>query len=423
MALPGVYTTIKDRFYALSRTNIPIGTKIVVLARRSTRDGTDGVRNLDPYNLQDERAVINAFGDGSEVHRAFLELLSAGAPRVTVVALSKDTTFDYTTGTISYEQDPLDTGTYDPEWTGTDDELWDAAFAAVESADPDIILPYGRGSHPSEWQSPATPSDDPEDFGFIADNSSVSSNSFAVKVANKAAAITSQTHPCIAIMGVKPFVGTSESLTPAEASLHSTLPDLVDREAMPENGIYLVVVQGELRHVGYPAAYGFSNAATAMAGTLSELDSWSSPTGKTMFNIASIRYNASAATKEAVIEKGVSPVGLNIRRQPTWIDSQTFSKTGSDYNRITTTRIVHDAVNLVRQVAQRYVGEASTLETRNSLDTSITAGLKGMQQQGALLASDFVITYDPSGNKAIIDMILTPAFEIRTIDVRVSVQF
>jgi hypothetical protein len=93
----------------------------------------------------------------------------------------------------------------------------------------------------------------------------------------------------------------------------------------------------------------------------------------------------------------------------------------SDYTRISTMRIVTEAALLVRQVCQRFVGEASTIQTRNSMETAITSALRGMQQLGALLDSDFTVSYIPAENKALIDLVVTPAFELKNIEVQVSI--
>ena len=46
MAIPGVTTTIKDRFYTVSRQDSPVGPRIVAIAKRSTVNGTGGVAGL-----------------------------------------------------------------------------------------------------------------------------------------------------------------------------------------------------------------------------------------------------------------------------------------------------------------------------------------------------------------------------------------
>jgi hypothetical protein len=44
-----------------------------------------------------------------------------------------------------------------------------------------------------------------------------------------------------------------------------------------------------------------------------------------------------------------------------------------------------------------------------------------MQVKGALLESDFNVTYVPSDNMAIVDLVLTPAFELNSIQVQISI--
>jgi hypothetical protein len=82
---------------------------------------------------------------------------------------------------------------------------------------------------------------------------------------------------------------------------------------------------------------------------------------------------------------------------------------------------VDDAANLIRQVCQKFVGEPSTVQLRNSMDTAISSALRGMQLVGALLASDFNVTYVPADNKAIVDLVLTPAFELKSIQVQIAI--
>lgn len=419
--LPGVNTLIKDRFYSLSRTDIPTGPRVLLIGKRTTADGTsdgsgmnqgnDAVANLDPYRAVREDWVINAFGEGSQLHRGYLELVSGGAQSIYVIALPADTTYNHTAGTIA-------SASFTAANAGAN--LFDEVFSAAETAQPDIIVPWGRGGGPTDWEVPATPGND--EVGFHADNSATVANSWAKKISDKVAEITANSNPCFAILGVKPFT-TSENMTPLNTSGHLAFNGLVARDAIGfDNGIYLIVVGTELKPLGYPDEFGFSNGAAFLAGELAGRDSWSSPTGKNIFNIERLRYVPTNVQQQNLIDKAVVPLGIDYLRNPTWIDTMTYSKATSDYTRVTTLRIVFDALQMVRQVTQKFIGEASTIAARNAIETAITAGLRGMQQLGALLTSDFQVTYIPSENKAIIDLILNPAFELRNIEVSVSVQ-
>lgn len=437
MALPGVNTVIQDRFLTLSRRDIPLGPRVVIIGKRTTADNTaDGngtnVRDLDPYNASREDRVYTAFGVGSDLHRGYVEAVAGGASRITLIALPSDTAFDYNGGTI-------ESATYTAA-VGSN-TLFDDAFSAAEAVQADIIVPWGRGADPDfEYEDPATPAtEDPATpgfgetyFGFYADNSA-GGPSFAKQVAQKCATITANSHPCFAVMGVKPYIGAAASdggMTPAQVASHLTLPNLINRATSMQDandnniGIYLSIVVGEIQPVGYNDNYswGYANGAATYAGTIAQLDSWSAPTGKAIFNVNRVRYNPTRSQQLAIVNKGCVPVALTFNRTPTWVDAQTFGKDTSDYARLTTLRIVFDAVQMVRQVAQQFIGEGSNLETRNALEAAITAGLRGMQQLGALNNSDFAITYIANENKAVIDLVLAPAFEIRNIEVSVSVQ-
>ena len=43
MAIPGVKTIIKDRFYSISRQDLPVGPRVAVIAKRGTASGTGNV--------------------------------------------------------------------------------------------------------------------------------------------------------------------------------------------------------------------------------------------------------------------------------------------------------------------------------------------------------------------------------------------
>lgn len=412
LSIPGINVQFKDQFYGRSLVNIPAGPKVLIIGKRTTDNGTGGVSDLDPYYATDEKTVITVFGEGSDLHRGFVEALAGGATRIYTVALPSDTVFDYDNGTIA--SDDFD------ELTGGVEDLFETAFAAAEIVKPDVIVPWGRGSDPLEWESPATPSNDPDHFGFYADNDSDSDKSFAYKVAEKCAQITADSYPVFAVMGIKPFVGTSENMIPSEVISHLALSNLIDREDMDDYGRYLVIVAGELRPANY-GTFGYSNGATMLAGDIVNRAEWSSPTGQTVFNLTKLRYTPSKAKQLSLISKAVVPVTIGYNRVPKWVDVMTHTPVGSDYARLTTLRIVFTAIEVVRSAAQPYIGQAASMQTRNALETQITSGLRGMQQQGALYASTPTFQYNPVTNEVVVDLVLTPAFELRNVEVQVSV--
>jgi hypothetical protein len=414
MALPGVKTIIKDRFYSISRQDIPVGPRVCLIAKRGTATNSGKVLDLDVVQATTEQDVINVFGQDSQIHRGFFELLAGGAERIYIVPLPADAQFNYATGVITSATHP-----------GVD--VFDAAFTAAEASSPDIIVAWGRGGHPNDWQGTATTADD-EEYGFYADNAS-SAASFAYKVAVRVKEIAENSHPCFAVMGIKPWnplTSNTETMTPSQVGSHigsSGLASLIDRdgEIMKEVGRHLAIIATELKPVNYKTTWGYANGATTFAAAISRMASFTSPVNKTAYNVASIRYNPTRTQQLNLSDQGVNCIALNFNKIPTFIEGLTMAAATSDYTRISTMRIVTEAALLVRQVCQKFVGEASTIQTRNSMETAITSALRGMQQLGALLDSDFTVSYIPAENKALIDLVITPAFELKNIEVQVSI--
>jgi hypothetical protein len=426
MALPGVKTIVKDRFYSISRQDSPVGPRICVIGTRNTADGTGNVADLDVVQVTKEADVITAFGEGSQLHKAYKELVAAGADRIFMVPLPSNTSFNHTNGTV----------------TSGGSDVFEDAFAAAEVSMPDIIVPWGRGGVTSDWQDPATPSDDVE-YGFHADNTLTVANNWAYKVANKVKAISENTNPCVAVMGVRPWIGsgatpaTAEVMTPGNVSSHLTLTRLPNKDATSGSsytwggiGRYILVIAAEVKPVNYSSEnfsdFGYANGATTFAASISRMASYVSPVNKTVFNVTRLRYNPTRTQLSndqatGVADRGVNAIVLNFNKIPVYAEGMTFAPATSDYNRISTSRIINEASLVVRQVCQKFIGEPSTMQVRNSMETAITSGLRGMQQLGALLDSDFTVSYIPSENKAIVDLVLTPAFELKSIEVQIAV--
>jgi hypothetical protein len=421
MAIPGVTTTIRDRFYTIARSSATPGPRVVAVAKRSTADGTEGAADLSAFRATNEADVIAAFGEGSDLHKAFLELVLAGAERVFLVPLPSDTVFDYSSGTIT-----------SASFGGSADELMDAAFDAAESTRPSSILAWGRGAHPVDYDDPnlsaATPSGDEPGFGFYADNSATAAQSFAYKIGAQAKRISEDTFPCIAVLGVKPYVtNPAENMTPAQVSSHLSLTNLVDRDSsdlFKEVGPYVVVIAAEIKPVNFNSGgfdFGYSNGAAHVAAAITRMQSTTSLVNQPVYNVQSLRYSPTRTQRTNLSDKGVNTVMINFNSAAVYGESLTFAQSTSDYTRLSTKRIIDEAARLVRQQCEKFVGQPSNLQTRNAMETAISSALRGMQLLGAVLSSDFSVTYIANQNKAIVDLVLTPAFELKNIEIQVSI--
>jgi hypothetical protein len=415
MAIPGVTTLIRDRFYSISRTDTPSGPRVAVIAKRDTADNTGNVSDLDVVQATTEKDVIDAFGEGSQLHKAFLELVAGGAERIFMVPLPSDTQWSHT-------------GTSDVTSASYGGSVFDAAFAAAETILPDIVIPWGRGGNSFDWDETTGSTPNSDEYGFHANNTTVPLQSWAYKVASKVKEISENTYPCLAVMGVKPYdSGTKEIMTPSQIASHLTLSTLVSKDdaAIKDFGPYLVVVATELKPVGYGTAsgsdFGYANGACTTAASVTRLNSYSAITNKPLYNVQGLRYVPTRTQQEALAGKGVVSTLLNFNKIAVFGDGVTFASTNSDFVRLSTKRIVNEAASVVRQSCQKFVGEPSTVQMRNSMETAISSALRGMQLLGALLASDFNVTYVPAENKAIVDLVLTPAFELRSIQVQIAI--
>lgn len=416
MALPGVKTILEDRMYTQARQDSNVGPRVLAIGVRDTEyDPENGVtvQDYDPYRATYEKDVIKQFGYGSQLHKAFLELMSAGTQQAYLVAMPADIV----------DADLLDT---------SEDNPFDLAFDAAETALPDIIVPYGRGANSRDWDdyaSPATPGG-ADQFGFVADNAS-GSTSLIIRVGDKIKEICDRSHPCFAVMGVKPWVGGTESMTAQEIKTHIQFSNLIDRnstindDANGENtGYYVSVVAAELRPIGLPEEFGWTNGACHYAGFVSNLKANSAPTAKKLYGVNGVRYSLNRTQLDTLSsDKGLVPVGFDFARNPLWIDGTTFGKETSDYVRLSTLRIVYETIRMVRDVAQGFIGEPATTDNRNAFETAITSRLRSFQLTGGLIGSDFVVTYIPRQNLANVDLVLQPAYELRNINISVSVSF
>ena len=74
MALPGVKTTILDRFYNQSRTDLPGGPLVTVIGKRGNT-ATAEAPDLTPYYATSEQDVIEQFGENSQIRQNVSQLM------------------------------------------------------------------------------------------------------------------------------------------------------------------------------------------------------------------------------------------------------------------------------------------------------------------------------------------------------------
>lgn len=408
MALPGVKTNILDRFYGLQRTDLPGGPTLVVIAKRSTPSSSTAP-DLQPYAATGEQDVINEYGDGSYAHRAYVEASTAGAPNVVIVPLPSDAIFNNTTASITSASVP--------------GNIFDMAWESIEAIRADIVVGWGAGSDSTVWDdqaTPATPGGTDTNY-FYADNTANANNSWVKKFGDKCFEVTRDNYPCFAVLGVKGFAGT-ENATTAQISAGLQLPNLASKETI-STGHFVNVVSNEFRPLSYASSWGWASGATTYAAAAARSASYEALTGQPVFNIDRFRYNPTRPQVEALNTKGVVTAATDLRGAMRWVDALTFAQDGSDFNRLTTLRIAFDATKAVIATADVYKGKPMTPQQRAAFETQIGSKLRAMQQAGALYASDYRVGYVPVRNQAVIDLVITPAFELREVILNLSVNF
>lgn len=439
--LPGTSVEITDQGLKLSRAST--GPKVVLLGFTTSTDTS--AEAYVPYALSEGslttayRIFKNADGTPSELCKALLEAHIAGARNIEIMNILPSASGDSTSADDRYG-------------------YLEKAYENLFNSDPDIIVPVN--AHLDE-----TVSDD-GDFN----------RNFGYQLANFCYLATENNNTCMGILGVNGPV-TDEDDTPTIDEMESWVADLetyvnasgyngttdANSDGVPENycfvatsdghmpstftggdvldakgnrvdiGSYISVVAGAVRannEAGaklYPTTgYYNSDGAAAYAGLVASLPFYSAPTNKvidglTMQNqisysqanrLCGSRYVAVFEKPKGVVAASAMTGAYNI--------SQYYR---SDFVRLTTVRIVHTAINVIREVCDKFIGEPNNAPQRNAMGAAIESALAGLRDEGALRRWDYTIYSTPADQvlgRAIIELTLVPAFELQQIVVYVS---
>jgi len=234
------------------------------------------------------------------------------------------------------------------------------------------------------------------------------------------------------VIGVKPLdsvtLGSIASLADALSNNpleyeHSTM---VDDDGNPiDVGKFISIVCADTVFDSNRAGPYISNGAAAYAGLINTLAAESATTNKVVGSALGLAYSFSPAQLDSLTEARYVTFRGKIGRGVVVIDGITAAKSGSDYTRLSTVRIVNAACNSIREVTQPYIGEAGTPYHFNAMSTAIESVLSAMQAEGALQNYRFNILTSPLGlarGEATIELELVPAFELRKIVTVVTVR-
>ena len=172
----------------------------------------------------------------------------------------------------------------------------------------------------------------------------------------------------------------------------------------------------------------FMNGATHYAALVSQLSAESAPTNKVLKGARTVRYTFSrrqlnALTGKKYVTFHLKGGNLIVTDGVTTAPDLAYAGTvrSSDYARLSTLRITQTAVQVVRNAAERFIGQPNEMPQYNALNAAIKAELEAMRVAGALNDYRFsVIASSATLDAAKVSLVLIPMFELRRISVDVS---
>lgn len=180
---------------------------------------------------------------------------------------------------------------------------------------------------------------------------------------------------------------------------------------------------------GKASAY-YTNGVVTYAALVSTLNPESAPTNKAVTGISGIAYNLSLRQLNTL--SGNKFVSFRLKNGAVYVTDAVTTAPDilvgggiqrSDFTRLSTLRITHAAINLVREIADPFVGEPSGMPQRNALNAAIKSGLEKMKEAGALQDYRFSLVQERGAGvlgQSRITLQLVPAFETKKIAVDVS---
>ncbi len=171
-------------------------------------------------------------------------------------------------------------------------------------------------------------------------------------------------------------------------------------------------------------ATGFGYIATGApvyGGFVSQLAPQSAPTNKVIPGIASA-FRLSKSRMDDLVS--VHYVVFTPRERGTiCVDAPTAATVTSDYQRLTTVRIVTETVKRLREVLNPFLGEGITTPQLNAMQTTTDRVLTDAIKDGLLQRAEASVSasaVERVQGKANLDLLLVPAFELRQIYITVS---
>jgi hypothetical protein len=294
-------------------------------------------------------------------------------------------------------------GTYSPQ-TGLRGALA-KAYDLFYEYDADMIVPLGVSVGMTE---DATPTFDKED---------------AMKLAEFCFEAALRNNDIIGAIGVKPLADTSLAGMSAFVSQLASVDNTYVNNAGVDIGRYINIVVGEpifednlvgsYANLGTAAYFGLASSLAVQSGT----------TNKVMKNAVNLRYNLSPSQIETLKNNRFTVLRYRIDRGVIVTEGLIASLPGSDFNALSTVRIIHGITDAIRLATEPFIGEPLDLPHTQGIDTAIRDVLATFAKNGAITTGNFQMFF--AGNNAIvgdidIELELEIPAELRRIIVTVS---
>ena len=236
---------------------------------------------------------------------------------------------------------------------------------------------------------------------------------------------------------VRPATDTSLAGIQAHANKLANMPNtylmrdevgniIIDNDGKPiDLGSFLTVV-GSPEPVYQSRALGrsYGSPAVAYVGLNAVIPVHSAPTNKRLAGVRGLRYRLSNPQMNAILGNRIVVFKTKFDQQGSnagaayVVDGITSAAVGSDYARLTTTKVIRETVDQIRDVSEPYIGEANTTEQMNALSAAISKRLGLLKEKGVILDYDFIVTssvQDQVLGQARIELTIVPPQELRRI--------
>jgi len=268
-----------------------------------------------------------------------------------------------------------------------------------------------------------------------SDEGSVESKNFATQLAQHCAVVTAKTWETIGFIGVAPVPNADlvsvqnyiDELTAPGMNEHYMYNEATHEYILDDDGEridigrYVNVVFGpEVGLTNEKLGNYVSSGVVVYAALTTTLNPEVATTNKSMDSVYGLRYLLSEAQHNQLV--GGRYVTFDQKTNNNGVsryvvkDGVTAALPTSDYTRLSTVRITHAAVQLVRQTADPFIGQPNGLAQRNALAAEIQAGLDRLKELGVLQRFTFTIyssVQDKVIGNAFITLELVPQFETR----------